>query len=278
MAFIAEREKVASSQYIDQLQEVMAALRDPETGCPWDKEQSFETIAPYTIEEAYEVADAIERNDLADLKDELGDLLFQVVYHARMAEEAGAFAFDDVVLAITDKMIRRHPHVFGDVADRGMAGIHRRWEEIKAEERAGKQAKRSGDAGLLDDVPTALPALSRAAKLQRRAANVGFDWPDAKPVITKLREELAELEAELMAGSDRGIAEELGDLLFTVANLARHVGKDPENALRAANTKFQRRFAHMETAFRKRGVELADADDAALDAAWEAAKAAEKSG
>lgn len=263
---------------IKRLLDVMAALRHPETGCPWDKEQTFETIAPYTIEEAYEVADAIERHDLADLKDELGDLLFQVVYHSRMAEEAGAFAFDDVVETITDKMIRRHPHVFGDVTDRGMDGIHRRWEEIKAEERAGKQAKRSGEAGLLDDVPTALPALSRAAKLQRRAANVGFDWPGAEPVIAKLREEIAELEAELTAGSDRGIEEELGDLLFTLANLARHLRKDPETALRSANAKFQRRIAHMEKAFREHGIALADADDAALDAAWEAAKAAQNSG
>lgn len=220
---------------IERLIGIMARLRGPD-GCEWDRAQTFATIAPYTIEEAYEVADAIERGDVAELKDELGDLLLQVVFHSRIAEEAGAFAFDDVVAAISDKMERRHPHIFGDTAEGG----HHLWEEVKAAERAAK-----GESSTLDGVARGLPALLRAEKLQKRARRVGFDWPNATGSRAKIDEELAEVEA---AETPEHVSEEIGDLLFAVVNWARHQGVDPEAALRAANAKFERRFRAMEAA------------------------------
>ncbi len=236
----------------------MARLRDPETGCPWDIEQSFASIAPYTIEEAYEVADAIARGDIDHLKDELGDLLLQVVYHARMAEELGRFDFADVVDAITRKMVRRHPHVFEDPSLRESFEKSRVWERIKAEEKASRE---TGEAGsVLDDVPVALPALTRAVKLQAKAARVGFDWPSLDPVLAKAEEELDELKAARAAADADGgaastakVVEEFGDLLFVMANLARHLKIDPETALREANLKFMRRFGKIEAALRAEG-------------------------
>jgi len=250
---------------IRRLLAIMARLRDPVSGCEWDRAQSWSTIAPYTIEEAYEVADAIARDDAADLKDELGDLLLQVVFHARIAEEAGLFAFDDVVAAISDKMERRHPHIFGDAA--ASPG----WEELKAAERTGKAAERTGkaDDGALAGVAAGLPALLRAAKLQKRAARVGFDWPDAAGPRTKIDEELAEVAAATDAAHRE---EEVGDLLFAVVNWARHLGIDPEAALRRGNAKFERRFRAMEAA----AGPLAGRDLDALEALWVAAKAAER--
>ena len=253
-----------------ELLDIMARLRDRERGCPWDVEQTFATIAPYTIEEAYEVADAIERNDLADLKDELGDLLFQVVFHARMAEEAGAFGFGDVARAICDKMLRRHPHVFGDQKVAGSAEQTKRWEEIKREERAAYAA-----AGVLDDIPVGLPALTRAAKLGKRAASVGFDWPDVAGVRAKVDEETAELDAAVAQRDGGAIAAEMGDLLFTIANWCRHLELDPETCLRAANEKFATRFRAVERAVAGEGRTWADHDAAALDALWRRAKAVE---
>ena len=226
---------------IEELLALMAALRTPETGCPWDLEQDFRTIAPYTIEEAYEVADAIERGDLDELKGELGDLLFQTVFHARMAEEAGAFSFEDVARAITKKMKSRHPHVFGDADARDAAEQPRQWEAQKAEERAAK-----GKGGLLDDVPVGLPGLSRAVKLQRRAARIGFDWKNPRDVLDKISEETAELVDVIDSGNADRIEDEFGDLLFVIANLSRHLNVDPEAALRRANEKFSRRFRHIE--------------------------------
>lgn len=261
-----------------ELLRIMARLRDPDGGCPWDLEQSFETIAPYTIEEAYEVEDAIARKDIAGLKDELGDLLLQVVFHARMAEEAGHFAFPDVAAGIADKMIRRHPHVFGDVDAKHADAVSNNWETIKAAERAAK-AEALADQGLspvLAGVTAGLPALLRAVKLQNRAARVGFDWPDKAPVIEKIREELGELEAEIQAGTSARIEEEFGDFLFVVANLARHLKLDPEAAMRAANRKFERRFSQMESILKAKGKDLADCDLATMDVAWNAAKAMEK--
>ena len=230
---------------IERLLAIMAALRHPETGCPWDIKQSFATIAPYTLEEACEVIDAIERQDYAELKDELGDLLLQVVFHARMAEEQQLFAFDDVVTAICSKLIRRHPHVFGDTQVADEAEVNANWERIKREEKRERQQR---PASLLDEVPLALPALARAAKLQSRAARVGFEWPEISGVIAKIREETDELEAELQAETvdDDKIAAELGDLLFVLANLARRIERCPEQLLRQANAKFCRRFAHIE--------------------------------
>lgn len=245
------------SKDIHRLIEIMAALRTPVTGCPWDLEQDFSTIAPYTIEEAYEVADAIERNDLCALKDELGDLQLQVVFHARMAEEAGEFDLCTVIDGISEKMVRRHPHVFGDSESPG-------WEEIKAAEREEK-----GDSSALDGVATALPALLRAEKLQKRAARTGFDWPDADGPRAKIDEELVEV-AEASAGNER--LEEIGDLLFAVVNYARHLGIDPEAALRQANAKFERRFRSMEASA---GAEFAEMDLEALEELWTAAKRAE---
>ncbi len=261
------------SKDISRLIEIMAALRDPDGGCPWDLKQTFATIAPYTIEEAYEVADAIARGDLEDLKDELGDLLLQVVYHARMAEERDAFAFADVVEAITTKMIRRHPHVFGTAEERAAGAASGFWDRAKAAEKAANT-----DAGLLDDVPVALPALTRAIKLQNKAAKVGFDWPSLTPVLAKLKEELAELEHEIASApkgdaTSRAIEEEFGDLLFVVANVARHLKIDPESALRAANEKFTRRFRHIEARLIERGRSPAQSNLAEMDALWDEAKA-----
>ena len=252
--------------------QIMARLRDPEGGCPWDIEQTFATIAPYTIEEAYEVADAIERGDMGDLKEELGDLLLQVVYHARMAEEAGQFDFAAVAQDVSDKMVRRHPHVFGDEEVRDAAGQTLRWEAIKAAERAGKGQA----ASALDGVPLALPALTRAAKLTRRAARVGFDWPDIGQVLDKLREEVAELEVEIAAGDVIKAREELGDLLFVCANLARKLEVEPEEALRGANAKFARRFHHIEVQLASKGRGPEQSDLAEMDALWDDAKANEK--
>jgi ATP diphosphatase len=251
---------------------IMAALRDPATGCPWDKEQTFDTIAPYTIEEAYEVADAIARRDFASLPDELGDLLFQVVYHARMAEEAGHFAFADVARAISDKMIRRHPHVFGETSARDAATQTAAWEVQKSAERAARQ-----ETGTLAGVPVGLPALTRAAKLTNRAARVGFDWPDAAAVLDKLDEEIGELKAELPGADPARLTDEVGDLLFVLANLARKLDLDPEACLRHANDKFSRRFNAMEHRLARDGRDLKGETLAAMEAAWQAVKRDEKS-
>ncbi len=238
----------------------MARLRTPGTGCPWDLEQNFATIAPYTIEEAYEVADAIARGDFEDLKDELGDLLLQVVYHARMAEEQDAFAFGDVVEAITRKLIRRHPHVFADKdGDLQPAGVKSAWDRIKAEEKAERAARRPPEdthQSLLSSVKTGQPALLRAMELQRKASHVGFDWNDPRAVLQKIREEASEIEAALDHGGAEELAEETGDLLFALVNLARHVGADPEMALRATNAKFERRFGYIERALAAQGRSL----------------------
>jgi tetrapyrrole methylase family protein/MazG family protein/ATP diphosphatase len=260
------------------LVEIMARLRAPDGGCPWDVEQTFATIAPYTVEEAYEVADAIERGDMADLKDELGDLLLQVVFHARMAEEEGAFDFADVAAAINDKMVRRHPHVFGDVTHKDVAEQTRAWEAIKAGERAAKHGAGRAEtpASLLDEVPIALPALTRALKLSKRAARVGFVWPSAAEVLAKLHEEVAELEAEVAAGDLAKAREELGDVLFVCANLARELDVDPEAALRTTNAKFVRRFKYIEQELAARGSSPEQSDLAEMDALWDAAKAAER--
>lgn len=256
---------------IDELLQVMARLRDPEQGCPWDCEQTFATIAPYTLEEAYEVADAIARADMAELRDELGDLLFQVVFHAQMAREAGHFDFDDVVRAIVDKMVRRHPHVFADVQVADAAEQTRRWEAQKAEERAARAQQQSHS--VLDGVAVALPALVRAEKLQKRAARVGFDWPDIQGPLDKVREEIDEVQAELAAAAPQDrVAGEIGDLLFAVVNLARHRGVDAETALRQASLKFERRFRHVEQSLQAAGRELTEATLAEMDALWEEAK------
>ena len=258
----------------DRLRAVMAKLRDPDGGCPWDVEQTFATIAPYTIEEAYEVADAIQRGDMAGLRDELGDLLLQVFFHARMAEEAGHFDYDDVARAIADKMVRRHPHVFGDadIATAEAQTVH--WEDLKARERAEKGETVAEDASALDGVAIPLPALTRAEKLQKRAARIGFDWPEAAPVIAKIEEELAELRAEMNGGTSRArLEEEMGDLLFAVANLARHLKIDPETALRRGNHKFENRFRRMEKRLRGQGRDPADANLDEMEAAWQAEKA-----
>ena len=229
---------------VDELIAIMARLRDPENGCPWDLRQDFASIAPYTIEEAYEVADAIDRGDMHDLRDELGDLLLQVVFHSRMAEEQGQFAFEDVVASICDKMVRRHPHVFGDTAHESDAARSRDWDRLKAEERA---AKGSDDASALAGISRGLPEWQRAVKLQKRAANVGFDWPDYRPVLDKIAEELDEVRHEFEHGADEErLADEIGDVLFVAANLARHAKVDVSRALRGANAKFERRFRAME--------------------------------
>ena len=263
---------------IERLLRIMARLRDPESGCPWDVEQSFASIAPYTIEEAYEVADAIAHDDLPALKDELGDLLLQVVYHARMAEEAGAFDFAAVAGSIAEKMVRRHPHVFGETEVAGATAQTLAWEEHKAAERRAKAEARGLRPSLLDGVALGLPGLTRAVKLQRRAASAGFDWPRAAQVLDKIEEEIRELRAELPAGEDRAPAQErledeLGDLLFAVANLARHVEVDPESALRGANRKFERRFRAVEARFGE-ALEQASLDE--MEEAWQAAKADER--
>ena len=254
---------------MDRLVRIMAALRDPETGCPWDIEQRFETIAPYTIEEAYEVADAIARDNVEDLRAELGDLLFQVVYHARMAEETGAFDLEDVARGIADKMVARHPHVFGDESrDKSADQQSRDWEEVKAVERA-----RKGTEGVLDDVALGLPALLRALKLQKRAARVGFDWPDDAGVIDKIAEEARELAEARMSTEADAVEDEMGDLLFSVANLARRWDIDPEAALRRANAKFVRRFGAVEAALAAEGRSPTDATLDEMEAYWVAAKA-----
>jgi ATP diphosphatase len=261
---------------IERLLEVMARLRDPERGCPWDREQDFATIAPYTIEEAYEVADAIARGDMADLEDELGDLLLQVVYHAQMAREAGRFDFETVARRIAAKMIRRHPHVFGDAKVADSSAQTRAWEESKALERRDR-ARASGEPpGVLAGVPLALPALARAQKLQQRAARVGFDWPDSAGVLAKIEEELAEIRAELaIDGARQRLADEVGDLLFAVVNLARHLEVDAEAALRQASAKFERRFQAIEQAVRATGRKLEDASLDELEALWQHAKTGE---
>ncbi|RVU39377.1 nucleoside triphosphate pyrophosphohydrolase [Hwanghaeella grinnelliae] len=258
---------------IDRLIEIMAALRNPETGCPWDVKQNFETIAPYTIEEAYEVADAIQRGDMADLKDELGDLLLQVVFHARMAEESGDFAFNDVAGAIAEKMIRRHPHVFGDESAETPEAVKVSWEDTKARERAAK----GQDESALDGVATALPALIRAEKLSKRAARVGFEWPTVDMVFRDIEEEIEEIQHEIRVdgGPDR-LEDEVGDLLFCVANLARFVGVDPEKALRSTNDKFNRRFRAVEASFKQEGRALKDCSLDEMDARWDAVKRTEK--
>ncbi len=257
---------------LDRLLEVMARLRDRDGGCPWDVEQTFATIAPYTVEEAYEVADAVERNDMRDLKEELGDLLFQVVFHARMAEEMGAFTFDDVAAAISDKMVRRHPHVFATESYADLTEQTSAWEAMKATERAAKGKA----ASLLDDVPAGLPGLTRAVKLTKRAARVGFDWPDFGPVMDKLREEMDELQVEIDAGDLPKARAELGDFLFVVANLARKLDVDPEDAIRSSNAKFTRRFSHIEKVLAKRGSSPAQSTLAEMDGLWDEAKALER--
>jgi ATP diphosphatase len=271
------------SRDISRLNEIMAALRTPDTGCPWDLEQTFATIAPYTLEEAYEVADAIERGDFANLREELGDLLLQVVFHARMAEEEGRFDFGDVVDAITRKLIRRHPHVFGDGRDLSSDEVKALWGRIKAEEKRERvEARRAAGlpaaeaAGALAGVPLALPALSRALKLQQKAGKVGFDWNDPRAVLVKLREEIDEVEAELEAGDAERVAGEVGDLLFAVANLARHLRVDPEAALRGANAKFERRFAHIESRLGEASRAPADATLDEMEALWSEAKQHER--
>jgi len=269
---------VKPSRDIARLIEIMAALRTPGSGCPWDLEQDFRTITPYTIEEAYEVADAIARGNLSDLKDELGDLLLQVVFHARMAQEQGAFDFGDVVETITAKLVRRHPHVFADEQGHTAEAVKGLWERIKAEERAerGEEAP----AGALAGVPVALPALTRALKLQDKASRVGFDWNDPRAVLAKIREEADEIEAELdnADSSHAHAASETGDLLFAVVNLARHLGADPEDVLRDTNLKFERRFASIERALAKRGKTPKESTLAEMDALWDAAKDEEKAG
>lgn len=257
------------SRDISRLIEIMAALRTPKTGCPWDLEQTYATIAPYTIEEAYEVAEAIAQGDFNELRVELGDLLLQVVYHARMAEEEGRFAFGDVVEAITTKMIRRHPHVFGDEDARAAGAAKGFWEKIKAGEKAEKGDKSQGH---LDDVPLALPALTRALKLQQKAARVGFDWKEAAPILDKIAEEIGELREAMEAGDEAHVAEEFGDTLFSLVNFGRHLGLDAENALRGTNDKFRRRFHAVECGLADKGVKLGEATLDEMEALWQAAK------
>lgn len=263
------------SKDISRLLEIMAALRNKETGCPWDVEQNFTTIAPYTIEEAYEVRDAIERNDVHDLRDELGDLLLQVVFHARIAEEAGHFRFDDVVEAITTKMIRRHPHVFGDDDARSAGMAKDMWERIKAEEKTERRIARGMDddpKGYLDDIAIALPALTRALKLQKKAARVGFDWGEPIPILDKIEEEIGELRVEIANGGADTITGEFGDLLFAVVNLGRHLGVDPEEALNRTNRKFTNRFHAIEQSLDKTGRTLEAASLEEMEALWQKAK------
>jgi ATP diphosphatase len=268
------------SRDISRLIEIMTTLRTPGSGCPWDLEQNFATIAPYTIEEAYEVADAIARGDLDDLRDELGDLLLQVVFHARMAEERNAFSFGDVVEAITAKMIRRHPHVFADKDGRlTPSDVKGAWDRIKADEKAERAARRPrqqpAHKSLLSGVKAGQPALSRAMELQRKASSVGFDWNDPRAVLHKIREEADEIEAALDRGDTDELAAETGDLLFALVNLARHVGADPDMALRGTNTKFERRFSYIERALAARGRSLEGASLTEMDALWNEAKAEE---
>src|SRR5262245_6528777 len=271
------------SKDISRLIEIMAALRTPVTGCPWDLEQDFSTIAPYTLEEAYEVADAISRNDLVDLRDELGDLLLQVVFHARMAEEQAAFDFGDVVQAITEKMIRRHPHVFGDERARGAGMAKGMWDVSKAEEKAARRAQRMAagrdpedhGSGYLDSVPVAHPALTRALKLQEKAAKVGFDWKEAKPILDKIEEEIGELRDAIESGETAEMEDEFGDVLFALVNFGRHLRIDPEKALRGTNEKFRSRLHAVQRALEERGSSLEAASLDEMEALWQRAKAAE---
>ena len=274
---MADRAQNAPAAALLNLLTLMAQLRDPDTGCPWDVQQDFASIAPYTIEEAYEVADAIARGDIADLRDELGDLLLQVVFHARIAEEAGHFDFTAVAAAISDKLVRRHPHVFGDQGKISAATQSASWESLKAAERAANAAAKGRPESVLDGVPLPFPALLRAYKLQRRAARVGFDWPELAPVAAKVEEEWSELTAEIdNAGDQARLTEEVGDLLFAVVNLARHLEIDPEAALRAGNAKFERRFRAVEDGFREKGRQMAAASLEEMEVLWNAAKAIEK--
>ncbi|TNM62149.1 nucleoside triphosphate pyrophosphohydrolase [Aliirhizobium smilacinae] len=272
-----------SSKDISRLIEIMAALRTPVTGCPWDLEQNFASIKPYTIEEAYEVADAIERNDMDDLCEELGDLLLQVVFHARMAEEAGDFAFGDVVEAVTRKMIRRHPHVFARSDADTPGAVKIQWDEIKQEEKRERAERRAARgltedfrAGFLGSVHRSQPALTEALKLQERAAKVGFDWSEAEPILDKIEEEVRELREALQSGHPEKVADELGDLIFAMVNIGRHVNTNPENALRGTNTKFRRRFNHIETELEKSGETLEAATLERMEDLWQAAKAIER--
>ncbi|HVX76253.1 MAG TPA: nucleoside triphosphate pyrophosphohydrolase [Bradyrhizobium sp.] len=266
------------SRDIQTLLDIMTALRTPGSGCPWDLEQTFATIAPYTIEEAYEVADAIARDDLPDLCDELGDLLLQVVFHARMAEEQGAFSFGDVVEAITRKMIRRHPHIFASKDGRRLSAseVKGAWDRIKAEEKAERAARRpqreTVPPSLLSGVKAGQPALTRALELQRKASSVGFDWNDPRAVLHKIREEADEIEAALDRKDAEELAAETGDLMFALVNLARHVGADPDSALRATNAKFERRFGYIERALARQGRSLESASLEEMDALWDEAK------
>jgi ATP diphosphatase len=260
---------------IARLLEIMAALRTPGSGCPWDLQQNFATIAPYTIEEAYEVADAIARGDLGDLREELGDLLLQVVFHAQIAQEQGAFDWDDVVTSLNAKLVRRHPHVFGDAQGLTPGEVEGLWERIKTQERM-QQRKPEAREGALFGVPVALPALSRALKLQVKAGKVGFDWNDARAVLEKIREEANEIEAELAAQDAAAAAAEIGDLLFAAVNLARHVGIDPEAALRGTNYKFEQRFAAIEKALAERGKRPEEATLAEMEELWQEAKRQEE--
>ena len=272
------------SRDIRRLIDIMVALRDPVTGCPWDVEQTFASIAPFTIEEAYEVADAIERAGTEDLREELGDLLLQVVFHARMAEEAGLFDFGGVVEAITAKLLRRHPHVFGDAKAFSPDEVKALWGRIKADEKRAKLASSATDgrpqaprsAGALDGSPLALPALSRAMKLQERAGKVGFDWNDVRAVLDKIREEIVEVEAEIAEGSAQALSGEVGDLLFATVNLARHLKVDPEAALRSANAKFERRFAHIENRLAEGGQTPESASLDEMERLWVEAKLQER--
>ena len=261
---------------ISRLLEIMAALRTPGTGCPWDLQQDFASIAPYTIEEAYEVADAIARGDLADLREELGDLLLQVIFHARMAQEQGAFAFADVVATLTDKLVRRHPHVFGEARGLTPGAVESLWERIKSQERKEKPGRDEGGEGALAGVPVTLPALTRALKLQIKAARVGFDWNDPLAVLAKIAEEADEIEAEIANGDRTAAQAEVGDLLFAVVNLARHLGIDPETALRGSNLKFECRFAAIEQALAARGKTPMQATLTEMEELWTAAKTAER--
>jgi MazG family protein len=264
----------AAAKSLADLLGVMRALRTPVTGCPWDLVQTSASIAPYTIEEAYEVVDAIQRRNTADLREELGDLLLQVVFHSQMASEAGTFTFADVANGISQKMLRRHPHVFGDEAARSAGAAKGFWDKIKAEEKAAK-GQAAAAPSVLADVPVGMPGMTRAVKLQEKAARVGFDWPDIGPVFDKIREELAELEVEVAAGDSAKIADEFGDMLFVMANLARHLGVDPEAAVRGTNAKFTRRFQGIEAALAKDGRTPAQSDLAEMDALWNAVKKAE---
>jgi nucleoside triphosphate diphosphatase len=271
-----------SSRDIRRLIEIMAALRDPVSGCPWDVQQTFASIVPFTVEEAYEVADAIERGATEDLREELGDLLLQVVFHARMAEEAGLFDFGGVVEAITAKLVRRHPHVFGDAKALSPDDVKALWGRVKADEKRAKLASTGGQpqaprSGALDGIPLALPALSRAMKLQEKAGKVGFDWNDVRAVLEKIREEIVEVEAEIAEGSAQALSNEVGDLIFAAVNLARHLKVDPESALRSANAKFERRFAHIENRLAETGQTPESASLDEMERLWVEAKVRERS-